>query len=146
MAEFTEEQVKDIMEVVELHRLHFDRSFRADDSLDMDADDGTNDLVFETVKYNRVLVLEHLSGFNNISACTRIRVGYYNGHRLNWLVTQPAPLVTETVAFDGLVYLRAQMYAIVRFEGCTEHDDIFASLNGYWIPAVFQPRHLRSKG
>jgi len=110
-----------------------DESMRADDELNLVADSGTNDLQFEQVKPGRELVLHHLSGYNDTSSPTKLRVGYWNGHRLCWLVTQPAPLVSETVGINANLHLREGMYAIVRFEGCTSGDDLYASLNGYWI-------------
>jgi len=112
-----------------------DESMRADDEINLAATTSDEDLKFETVKPGRVLMLEALYGADDISSPTRIRVGYWNGHRYNWFLTQPAPLTTETVLFSGRVRLREGMYAIVRFEGCTDGDDIYAALNGYWIKA-----------
>ena len=131
--ELTDEQVNKLVKAAELTTRAFDESMRADDESNVAAVLGTNDLKFETVKPQRQMILEHLVGYNNVSACTRIRVGYWNGHRLNWLNTQPAPLVTETVGVSVRVRLREGMYPIVRFEGCAALDDIYAALNGYWI-------------
>lgn len=133
MAELTEEQTKEVVAASELINRSLDESMRADDDLDIEATAGTNDLQFETVKPRRVLIIEHFSAYNEISACTRIRLGYFNGHRINWLETQPAPLVTETVVLTGPLRLREGMYLIARLEGCTLHDDIHAALNGYWL-------------
>jgi len=135
MAELTEEQIKEVMKAAKLLTKALDESMRADDELNINATLGDNDLAFEIVKPGRVLVIEHLSGYNDVSACTFIRVGYFNGHRLNWLETQPAPLVSETVSISAPLRLRAGMYAVVRFEGCTNLDDIYAALNGYWVEA-----------
>lgn len=110
-----------------------DESMRVDDELNMVASSGTNDLKFEQIKPGRELMLQHLSGYDDTSAPTRIRVGYWNGHRLNWLNTQPAPLTTEVVGYNGSLRLREGMYPIVRFEGATSGDDLYAALNGYWI-------------
>ena len=133
MAELTEEQVKQIITAAELITQSLDESMRADDEVIADAEDGTNDLKFEQVKAGRLLVLEHLSGYDDTSAPTRIRVGYWNGHRLNWLNTQPAPIASETVGYSARVLLREGMYPIVRFEGAPADDDLYATLNGYWI-------------
>ncbi len=112
---------------------HLDESMRADDELNMAAGTGTNDLKFKTVAPGRLLILGHLSGYDDTSSPTRIRVGYWNGHRLNWLKTQPAPILSETVEHNGRVLLREGMYPIVRFEGATSGDDIYATLNGHWL-------------
>ncbi len=131
--ELNEEQVKKLVKAAELIVQTLDISLRADDEINLSADDGTNDLKFEWIKAGRVLVLEHLSGHDDTSAPTRIRVGYWNGHRLNWLKTQPAPIASETVGYSARVFLREGMYAIIRFEGTTGGDDLYATLNGYWI-------------
>ncbi len=131
--ELTEEQIKAVVKAAELIVQSLDDSMRADDELNMDAADATNDLKFEQIKAGRLLIMEHLSGYDDTSAPTRIRVGYWNGHRLNWLNTQPAPIISETVGHSARVLLREGMYPIVRFEGPTEHDDLYATLNGYWI-------------
>lgn len=133
MAEFTEEQVKDVVKAAEFITMSLDESMRADDAINIAALVGTNDLVFLPVPDGHILMIKHLSGYNDISACTRIRVGYWNGYRFNWLETQPAPLVTETVGINATLRLREGMWAIVRFEGCTAADDLYASLNGYYI-------------
>ncbi len=133
MAELTEEQIKEVVKAAELIVQSLDESMRADDELNMAADDGTNDLKFEQIKAGRLLILEHLSGYDDTSAPTRIRVGYFNGHRLNWLNTQPAPIASETIGYSARVLLREGMYPIVRFEGATSGDDLYAALNGYWI-------------
>lgn len=131
--ELTEQQVAKLEKAAELIIQSLDESMRADDDVNLSASSGTNNFTFEQVKAGRVLVLEHISGYDDTSSPTRIRVGYYNGHRLNWLKTTPAPLISETVAFDGRVLLREGMYPIVRIEGATSGDDIYACLNGYYL-------------
>jgi len=133
MAEFTETQIEQLTKAAELTIAALDESMRADDDINIGATAGTNDLQFETVKPGRTLVIEHLSAYNVTAACTFIRLGYFNGHRLNWLETQPAPLVSETVVLKGTLRLREGMYPIARLEGCGLGDDIYAALNGYWI-------------
>jgi len=133
MAELTEEQINEVTGAAKLITKALDESMRADDEINLAASDGENDLKFEQVRAGRVLMLEVLYGADDTSAPTRIRVGYWNGHRYNWFHTQPAPLVTETVLFSGRLRLREGMYPIVRFEGATSGDDLYAALNGYWI-------------
>lgn len=111
----------------------FSQSMRIEDQRRTIADVGTNDLTFGQVEPGRAMLITHLSGYNDISACTRIRVGYYNRHRLVWIRTVPAPLTTETVEFNGRIKLSEGMYPVVRFEGCTADDDLYATLNGYWV-------------
>lgn len=131
--ELTEGQVKTIEKAAELIVQELDESFRIEDQTNMIAGAGPNDLTFGQIDPGRLMVVTHLSGYNDTSACTRIRVGYYNRHRLVWIRTVPAPLTTETVEFNGRIRLYEGMYPVVRFEGCTPDDDIYATLNGYWI-------------
>jgi len=133
MTELTEEQIDRLLRAADLLANSLDESMRADDDLDMSGGTGTNSMKFEQVKAGRILVLEHLSGYDDTSSPTRIRVGYWNGHRLNWLRTQPAPILSETVEHNGRVLLREGMYPIVRFEGVTSGDDLYATLNGFYL-------------
>ncbi len=133
MAELTEEQIKEVIEAAKLITRALDESMRADDELNLAATTSDEDLKFEQVKPGRELMLVHLSGYDDTSSPTRIKVGYWNGHRYNWLTTQPAPLISETVAYNGRLRLREGMFPVVRFVGCTDGDDIYAALNGYWI-------------
>ena len=110
-----------------------DESMRADDTLNLAHDGISTDLKFETVKPGRELILEFLAGYNETSACTIIRVGYWNGHGFNWLNSQPAPLRYETVSISGRIHVREGMYPVIRFVGGANGDDIYAALNGYWI-------------
>jgi len=130
MAEFTETQVKSLTRAAELTIAALDESMRADDDINIGAIAGTNDLQFETVKPGRTLVIEHLSAYNVTAACTFIRLGYFNGHRLNWLETQPAPLVSETVVLKGTLRLRD----LLKLEGWNDDDtyphtfDVFVAI------------------
>ena len=135
MADFTPEQIKTLVRAAELTIQNNDFYMRADENVNLAADEGSNDLVFPRVKSGRVLVLEHLSGYNDTSSPTRVKVGYYNGHGYNWFKTVPAPIASETVEHNGRLLLREGMYPVVRFEGCTANDDIYAMLNGYTIKA-----------
>lgn len=131
--EFTEEQINTVIKAAELTSRAFEESMRADDELNLSHDGVLTDLTFEKVKPGRQMIMEHLVGYNDTSACTIIRVGYWNGHRYNWLNSQPAPLRYETVGVGVRVRLREGMFAVVRFEGGANLDDIYAALNGYWI-------------
>lgn len=135
MAEFTAEQIAIMVRAAELTVKNNDMFMRADETVNLAAGDGSNDLAFPRVRPGRVLVLDYLSGFNNTSASTRIRVGYWNGHGYNWLKTVLAPIASETVELNGRILLRQGMFPVVRFEGCTNLDDIYATLNGYSISA-----------
>jgi hypothetical protein len=104
-----------------------------EEEINLAASAGTNDLSFEQVEPGRELVINHLSGYNDTSAPALIRVGYWNRHRHAWLKAVSYPLAAETVGIQNEVKLGEGMYPVIRFEGCAEGDDLYASLNGYWI-------------
>jgi len=128
-----EERVANIDKAALLIIRELDESMRADDTLNLVHDGVLSDLAFEKIKPGRVMMLEYLVGYNATNACTYIRVGYWNGHAFNWLNTQPAPLVQETVGIGRKIHLREGMYPVIRFEGGANGDDIHAAINGYWI-------------
>lgn len=133
MAEITTEQIEGIVKAAELIVEALDKSNRVEDQTKMIADVGANDLKFGQIDPERLLIVTHLSGYNDVSACTRIRLGYYDRLSLVWLRTIPAPLITETVEFNGEFRLGEGMYPVVRFEGCIAGDDLYATLNGYLL-------------
>lgn len=110
-----------------------DKSYRADEEINLAASTGTNDLEFEQVKSGRVLVIEALSARDDTSAPTRIRLGYRVLGTFFWIKTVPAPITTESIELDRQVRLREGMRAVARIEGATSGDDIYAILLGYWI-------------
>ena len=136
MADFSQDQVDRLDRAAKLAIRALENYMLEDQEINLDADAGTNDLSFDAVRAGRVLVLEHLSGYNNTSSPTRIRLGYYNGHGFTWFKGTPAPIASETVEHNGRLLLRAGMYPVVRFEGCTALDDLYAMINGNTIAAM----------
>ncbi len=133
MAEITEEQVNIAEKHNRLAARELDKSYRADTVVNLVAGTGTNDMEFERVKDGRVLVIEHLSGRNDTSAPTRIRLGYNVMGTFHTLRCVVAPLTTESVEMLQEVRLREGMMPVVRVEGATSGDDLYALLLGYWI-------------
>jgi len=133
MAEFTEQEKQDLLKAAREVGRALDESMRADDEKNLEGGSGSNDLEFERVKAGRVLVIENLSGYNNTSGSTRIRIGYKQLDSYTWKKVLPAPLATETAELLGPLRLREGMMPVVRFEGCQSGDDLYATLNGYWI-------------
>lgn len=112
------------------------RMMKGSDELELSASAGTNDLKFKKVKAQWELEIHHLSGYNDTSICSLIRVGYWNGHRYEWIISMAYPFISETVGFHSLMIIGEGMYPIIRFEGCANGDDIFASLNATLIKKV----------
>lgn len=132
MAELSQDQIAEVVRAARLISRNLNRGLRAEGEQNVDAAAGTNDLMFDRVEQGRQLTIEHLSGRDDTNAPTRIRVGYSDGVTNHWLHTVPAPLTTESVAFNGSVTIGEGLYPIVRIEGATANDDLYAILNGYW--------------
>lgn len=133
MAEITQEQIEEVVKATELIVEALDESKRVEDQAKMLATAGTNDLEFGQIDPERTMIVTHLSGYNDSFACTHIRLGYYDRLELVWLRIVPAPLVSETVELWGRIRLGEGMYPVVRFEGCQADDELYATLNGYWL-------------
>jgi len=133
MAELTEEQLKTIVEIAKRLDTSLMRLLRHEEPWTLTAAAGTNLRLFNRVSTNRILVITHMSAYNAISACTRIRLGYWSRSRYNWARIVPAPLVLETVEFNGELVLTEDMWPAIQFEGCSKDDDLFGVVQGYWI-------------
>ncbi len=135
MAEITAEQLSIAEEHDKLAVRELDKSYRADIERNLTAGSGTNDLLFERVPDGKVLVIEHLSGRDDTSAPTRIRIGYKVLNTFHTLRCVVAPLTTESVELLQELRLREGMMPVVRIEGATSGDDLYGQLLGYWIPS-----------
>lgn len=133
MAELTIEQIKQIVESAKMLDQAVRRYQRYEESIDLDADALVNTYNFSRVGTDRILVITHMSAYNAISACTYIRLGFYNRTRNVWPRIEPAPLVLETVEFNGELTLQEDMWPVVQWDGCALHDDLHALIEGYWV-------------
>ena len=133
MAEFTEEQIKQIVESAKMLDQSLRRYLRHEEPLELTADAGDNTFTYSRVVTDRILVITHMSAYNVNSACTYIRLGYWNRARNVWLKIEPAPLVLETVEFNGELILTEDMWPVIQFNGATANDDLHALVQGYWI-------------
>lgn len=131
--EFTIEEKKQLIESAKLLVMAERRFQRYEESLDLDADAGVNTINFSRVGTNRILVITHISAYDATSAPTYIRLGFFNRTRNVWPRIEPAPLVLETVEFNGELTLQEDMWPVVQFDGATAHDDLHALVEGYWI-------------
>ena len=96
---------------------------------------GTNTFEGARVKGNRILVITHMSGYDATNAPTYGRLGFWNRTRNVWVVIRPAPLVLETVEFNGELYLQEGMWPVIQFNGATAGDDLYGLVEGYWVRA-----------
>ncbi len=135
MAEFTEEQLAQIVKSTQLLESALTRYLRHEESFDLNADAGTNLYGASKVKGDRILVVTHMWAYDATSAPTYIRLGYWNRTRNVWVKIEPAPLVLETVQFIGELYLQEGMYPLVEVNGATAADDLHGGVMGYWVRA-----------
>jgi len=133
MAEFTEAQIKEIVQSARMLDQAVRRYERHEQPFSLVATITLHDFAGAPVKGDRILVITHMSAYNLTTACTYIRLGYWNRTRDVWVKIEPAPLVLETVDFNGELYLQEGMWPRIQFNGTAAGDDIFAIVQGYWI-------------
>lgn len=133
MAEFNEAQIKQLLESAQKASISLNRLVRHEEPFTLEGDAGDNTYDFSRVGTNRILVITHMSAYNAISACTYIRLGYWSRSRYVWIHIEPAPLVLETVEFNGELYLQEDMWPAIQFNGVTLHDDLLGLVQGYWV-------------
>ena len=135
MAEFTEEQIKQIVGPAKALDAALRRYERMEQPFTEVATVTVHNFTGAPVKVNRILVITHMSAYDLTSACTYIRLGYWNRARLIWVKIEPAPLVLETVEFNGELYLQEGMWPAIQFNGTQAGDDIYGLIQGYWVRA-----------
>lgn len=108
---------------------------RYEEPFSLVADAGTNTFDGSRVKSDRILVITHMSGYDATNAPTYGRLGFWNRSRYVWAVIEPAPLVLETVEFNGELYLQEGMWPAIQCNGATAGDDLYGLIEGYWIRA-----------
>lgn len=135
MAEFTEEQIKQIAGVAKAMDAALRRYERYEEPFTLVAAAGDNTFDGRRVKGNRILVITHMSGYDATNAPTYGRLGFWNRTRYVWVRIVPAPLVLETVEFNGELYLQEGMWPVIQFNGATLNDDLHALIEGYWVRA-----------
>lgn len=133
--ELTQEQLEMIVKVAGALETSLRKYLRYEEEIELIADAGDNTREWDRVKGNRILVITHMSAYDVNSACTYIRLGYWNRSRYVWSRIVPAPLVLETVEFNGELYLQEGMWPVVQWNGATANDDLYALVQGYWVRA-----------
>lgn len=108
---------------------------RYEEPLEITVQGGQVNFDGKRVGNNRLLVITHMSAYDLDSAATYIRLGYWDRSRYIWVKVVPAPLVLETVEFNGELYLGEGMWPAIQFDGTTGDDDLFGLFQGYWVRA-----------
>lgn len=135
MIELSQDQLATIVKVAGALDSALRRYERHEEPFSLIATVTTHTFTGKPVKGNRILVITHMSAYNLTSACTYIRLGYWNRTRNVWPKIEPAPLVLETVDFNGELYLQEGMWPVIQFNGTVAGDDIFGIVQGYWVRA-----------
>ena len=135
MAEFTEKQIKELVEAANAIDESLRRLQSVQESYDLTADAGDNTVDGLRVKQGRLVVITNMWAYDATSAPTYIRIGFWNRTRYVWIHIEPAPLVLETVEFHGMLVLSEGMWPAFQGNGITENDDVHGGLMGYWVRA-----------
>lgn len=135
MSEFTEEQIKEIVEAANALDQSLRRYQSVQESYDLTADAGDNTVDGIRVKGDRLLIVTNMWAYDATSAPTYIRLGFWNRTRYVWIRIEPAPLVLETVEFHGMLVLSEGMWPAFQGNGITLNDDVHGGLMGYWVRA-----------
>ena len=133
MAELTEKQIEAIIKAAET--ILGGARVQAYEEIwsDLAAGSGTNTKDFPRVDANRIRVITHIAALNSVSACTFIKLQHINGGQTAIDKVGPAPLIGETVNWDGFYIMGGGDYSQVQWLGCTSGDDLYCVVSGYDI-------------
>jgi len=133
--ELTQAQLEIITKGAAALDMAFRRYLRYEEEIELTGATGDNTKEWARVGTNRLLVITHMSAYDVNNACTYIRLGFWNRTRHVWHRIVPAPLVLETVEFNGEMVLQEGMWPVVQWNGVTDGDDLYALVEGYWVRA-----------
>jgi len=133
--DISKEQLELITKAAGALDMAFRRYLRYEEEIKLTGDAGDNTKEWARVGTNRILVITHMSAYDANNACTYIRLGYWNRSRFVWPRIVPAPLVLETVEFNGDLALQEGMWPAIQWNGVTASDDLHALVEGYWVRA-----------
>ena len=135
MAEFTEAQIKKLVEAAGAIDESLRRLQSVQESYDLVGDVGDNTYDGLRVGQGRLVIVTNMWAYDATSAPTYVRLGFWNRTRYVWFRIVPAPLVLETVEFHGMLVLSEGMWPAWQGNGITAGDDLHGGLMGYWVRA-----------
>ena len=131
--ELTEEQIKTLVRAAEIglagKRVQVYEEIYYKDS----ASAGTNTKDFTRCDSGKIRVITHIAALNGTSSSTFIKLCHINGGQTGIDKVGVAPLIGETVNWDGFMILGEGNYSEVLWLGCTSGDDLYAVVSGYEI-------------
>jgi len=101
--------------------------------IDKAAADGTNTRTFGKVGPRRLRVITHVAALNAVTSCTFIKLCHRSSGRILIDKVGVAPLIGETVNWDGFRIMGEGGYDEVSFLSCSSGDDLYAMTSGYEI-------------
>lgn len=133
MAELTEKQIEDIIKSAETRLGGARVQVYQEIWSNLVPTASTNTKNFSRVDSTRIRIVTHIAALNNTSSPTFIRLSHYDGGQLAHDKIGVAPLIGETVNWDGFMLLGGGDYTQIVWTGCTSGDDLYAVVSGYEI-------------
>jgi len=133
MAELTEKQIEDITKAAET--ILGGSRVQAYEEIwsDLAASSGTNTKNFPRVDPDRIRVITHIAALNATTSPTFIKLCHINGGQTAIDKVGVAPLIGESVNWDGFYIMGGSDYSQVLWLGCTSGDDLYCVVSGYEI-------------
>ncbi len=133
MAELTEKQIEDIIRAAEtiLGGARVQEYHEIAQAIVSGGASPTKD--FSRVDSRRLRVVTHIAALNATTASTFIRLAHINGGQTSIDKVGVAPLIGETVNWDGFMILGEGDYTRILWLGCGATDALWAVVSGYEI-------------
>ena len=133
MAEFTQSEIETLVKAAEMGLGGSRMQVYEEIFFDNSAGSGTNTKNFSRVEPGRIRVITHFAALNAVTSNTFIKFCHYSGGQLAIDKVGVAPLVGETVNWDGMFILGEGDYAQALWLSCSSGDDLYAVISGYEI-------------
>jgi len=133
MEGLTEQDIKTLVKAAEMGLGGSRMQVYEEVFFDNSASNGTNTKNFSRIEPGRIRVITHIAALNAVTSCTYIKSCHYEGGRLAIDKVGVAPLIGETVNWDGMMILGEGDYSQVSWLNCSSGDDLYAVISGYEI-------------
>jgi len=131
--EFTKEQIKTLVRAAEIGLAGERVQVYEEIFSDLVGGAGTNTKDFTRCESGKIRVITHMAALNAVTSCTFIKLCHQNGGQTGIDKVSAAPIIGETVNWDGFMILGEGDYASVLWLGCSNGDDLYAVVSGYEI-------------
>lgn len=131
--ELTEKQIKTIVEAAKKVLTGENVLFYEEMYKDVNGAVTSRTKDFTDCPAGRIRVITHIAALDNTSSPTSIKFQHTNGGQTGIDKTGIAPLIAETVNWDGFYILTEGDKVSVLWAGITSGDDLYAVVSGYEI-------------